>query len=223
MPYVPGGRNIKPTIIKPNVIPASNNYSGVYIEFGSLLIDSKFREILDSVNGTRGLAEALVLRLIEKDDIEHRLQYPEGRIYGNRVVFGLPVVNWDGTIRMRFLETRNPSIRDLFIAWASLISNYYTGAALSYQLPRLQARIFVYDFSPDLNSIINKITLFNCYPQGIPEVVTLDVTAQELLAIDITFAYSAFIVEDNPTWDRYAEIVREKIKPTINFNEVTVI
>ncbi len=219
MPFVPGGQGYIASVLMPNLIPASNIFSAAFIEIPPALMNqaNPLGQYIVKYGGVVGIALQLAARMISKQDNEHPVIYPEGRVYGNREVYGMPLQNQPDTTTLEFIETRNPSVRDFFLKWATTIFDYQTSRSYNYQIPQLQATIYLYDFSPDLSAVVFKQTLLGAYPLSVNdnEAIGFQVDAQDLARITVQFKHVFTYPELSPSFDNCALLLREMLMPNI--------
>ncbi len=221
MAFVPGGQGYGQSVLLPNLIPSSNIYSAAYIALPEALMGqpNPIGQMLVQYGGTSGVAIQLAQRLVSKQDNPHPVQYPEGRVYGNREVYGIPIINQPDTITLEFMETRNPSVRDFFLKWLSTIFDYQTSRSYNYNIPQLQATIYLYDFAPDLSAVVFKQTVFGAYPMSLNDndSINFNVENQDLSRISVQFKCTLTIPELSPPFDEYATILAQTLFPNLNY------
>jgi len=220
MAYIIGGKGIPDyTQLLPNLIPDVIQRVGLYIEFPNVTNhpdNSPLKQLLQIVDADT-LAKGLALRIVGVTSTEDTLEIPTAKVYGNRTIYGPPVLNQPTSMTVTFVETRAPSPRDVMIVWARTVSDWFNGISWHYVPPELQATIHYYVFTPDLRFIERKETFYGAYPSAPPsDPINANVSDTELVTFNQEFRFSFKKIEnpDKPaTDDPIAKAIIDTIYP----------
>lgn len=222
MPYIVGGKGLPEyTQLVPTLVPDVIQRVGLYIEFPNIANhpdNSPLKKLLQRVAGDT-LAKGLALRIVGVNSTEDPLEVPTGKVYGNRTVYGPPVLNQPTSMSVTFIESRQPSPRDVMLTWANTISDWFNGTSWHYVPPELQATIYYIVFTPDLKFIERVETFYAAYPASLPmEPINSNVTATDLVTFTQEFRFSVKFI-DNPEEEAKQHPIAKIILDTIYVTE----
>jgi len=224
MAYVIGGRGLPDyTQLLSSLVPDVIQRVGVYIEWPEIRNhpdNSPLKKLLTQVDPD-ALSRGLALRVVTVNPTEDVIEVPTAKVYGNRTIFGPPVINQPTSMSVVFVETRKPSPRDIMRTWHNTIYSWTNGISWHYVPPELQATLYYYVFTPDLKAIERKEVYYGVYPSNAPsDAINTNVSDTDFVTFTQEFRFSVKKVWRNisdPNNEPYAKAIIE----TIYANQVT--